>query len=281
MTTLLSRRPWRRISPVSLYWRRRTRMTAFRAAPLRIVERRTSPVTRLSVHQHFHHASHSRLVFSPAALTTVFSTTPVGASHPGVTNRILVKRLLEARPLDATSAAPSRILPTAATTGLRPAPGSGDRPIAAGASSERGRPARRSTRRHRIQIVETERLTHRLTTGRAQHETTRVSRTMQVRETRWRQGTDVVSLEWRKASPSPSADSALAPAPARSTAPPVPGHTPAEAARSTPAPITASPRREHPLPALTMDRSTLDRLADNVMQRIERRVRIERERRGL
>jgi hypothetical protein len=42
----------------------------------------------------------------------------------------------------------------------------------------------------------------------------------------------------------------------------------------------ASPRRDtSSAPAL--DGPAIDRLADNVMQRIERRIRIERERRGL
>ena len=43
---------------------------------------------------------------------------------------------------------------------------------------------------------------------------------------------------------------------------------------------TVSTARDHAAP-LALDPSAIDRLADNVMQRIDRRIRIERERRGL
>jgi hypothetical protein len=36
-----------------------------------------------------------------------------------------------------------------------------------------------------------------------------------------------------------------------------------------------------PTPAFSLDGTAIDRLADDVMQRIERRLRIERERRGM
>ena len=42
----------------------------------------------------------------------------------------------------------------------------------------------------------------------------------------------------------------------------------------------ASAPRERAVP-LALDPATIDRLADNVMQRIDRRIRVERERRGL
>jgi hypothetical protein len=275
MTTLLSLRPWRQISPLSLYWRRRRRMTAFTPAPLRIVELRTCPVTRLSVHQHFHHASHSRLVLSPTHSSV--TTTPATASRTGVTERIVVKRLLEARPLDAPNGSPSpRAVPAVATAVAHSARGS-SRPVTTHGQHDGRRPSMRRSRLHRIRTLESERLT----TDRTRHDTTRVARTMQLRETRWRQGIDVVRLEWRKATQSPPRQEDAVAAAARGAAPAASARTSPESVASTPARPTHLPRRDSAPPLLTMDRSTLDRLADTVMQRIERRVRIERERRGL
>ena len=276
MTTLLSRRPWRQISPISLYWRRRRRMTAFTAAPLRIVELRTSPVTRLSVYQHFHHASHSRQVFSPTHSSMSVSTTHVAAPHPGVTERILVKRLLEARPLDATNSAPAPASQAVRPTVVRPVSSRSHMPAAPRATGDgRSLPSSR-TQLHRIRSVETQQVT----TNRTRHEMTRVAQTTQVRDTRWK-GLDVVRLEWRKASHSPPRHEDSGAAVARGGASAAPARTSVDSVASTPVPAIHAPRREAAQPVLAMDRSTLDRLTDNVMQRIERRVRIERERRGL
>ena len=66
----------------------------------------------------------------------------------------------------------------------------------------------------------------------------------------------------------PPADRAVPRVPATAMQPEAPVPPKVNAARDKAAP-------------LTLDPSTIDRLADNVMQRIDRRVRIERERRGL
>ena len=258
-----------------MYWRRRRR-TVFAAVPLRTVELRTSPVTRLSVHQHFHHASHSRLVLSPSYSTVSSSTTHVSAPRITIADRIVVKRLLEARPVDTTNQASS----PASVTGVSrvvPPESSRSHTVVASSADDGRQPAMSRSRLHRIHTVETQHLT----TSRTRHDTTRVSRTSQVRETRWRQGIDVVRLDWRKTSQSPAHQGESAAVTGRSAATPVQTRTLVEAGTSTPALATPAPRRDGTAPVLTMDRSTLDRLADNVMQRIERRVRIERERRGL
>jgi hypothetical protein len=251
-------------------------MTALTAAPVRVVELRTSPITRLSVHQHVHHPSHTRLLVSRSSSTLSFHTTHVAAPQPGVAERIVVKRLQEARPLDPTHRALSPAHPAPPTTMPRPASSrSGALPVAARATDNDRQPPMGRSRRHRVRIVETERRS----TTRTRHDTTHSARTMQVRETRWRQGLDAVRLEWRKTAPLHQAHATTAmgsnPSPAS------PARTPVAIGSSTPAATTHAPRPDRTSPVLTMDRSTLDRLADNVMQRIERRVRIERERRGL
>jgi hypothetical protein len=251
---------------------------AFTAAPLRVVELRTSSITQRSVHQHVHHTSHSRTVFSPTHSSVSFSTTHVTAPHTGVTERILVKRMLEARPLGAANRTTTPVPLAMQQTTPRPA-SSGSHRSAAPRAIHKGRgQGMSSTRLHGIRTTEAQHVTTNLT----RRETTHVARTTQVRDTRWRHATDAMPLEWRRKAPqSPPRQEDSVAVMARSAAPGGSARTPAESAASTPAPETHAARRDHTAPALTMDRSTLERLADNVMQRIERRVRIERERRGL
>jgi len=90
-----------------------------------------------------------------------------------------------------------------------------------------------------------------------------------------------VAMDWRAPQPRavshvPAAAIVAAPASDRGFArvqpTPVPPDAPAE-------PKVSAPRDK--AGPLALDPSTIDRLADNVMQRIDRRFRIERERRGL
>lgn len=85
-------------------------------------------------------------------------------------------------------------------------------------------------------------------------------------------------LTWREAAPIP-----LHYATPRATAPAVHlEHTaPMPPAPSVKSPTPASGQSARPAPAPVLDRAATDRLADEVIRRIERRVRIERERRGI
>ena len=69
---------------------------------------------------------------------------------------------------------------------------------------------------------------------------------------------------------------AIAAAPADRAVPRVPAP-----AMQPEAPVPPKVNARDKAAPLTLDSSTIDRLADSVMQRIDRRVRIERERRGL
>jgi hypothetical protein len=88
-------------------------------------------------------------------------------------------------------------------------------------------------------------------------------------------------MDWRapqaRAVSHPSA-AAVAPAPAADRA--LPRVPPPPAQPDAPAQPDVRAPRDKAAP-LALDPSTIDRLADNVMQRIDRRIRIERERRGL
>jgi len=90
-----------------------------------------------------------------------------------------------------------------------------------------------------------------------------------------------VAMDWRapqaRAVSHPSA-AAVAPAPAADRA--LPRVPPPPAQPDAPAQPDVRAPRDKAAP-LALDPSTIDRLADNVMQRIDRRIRIERERRGL
>jgi hypothetical protein len=91
-----------------------------------------------------------------------------------------------------------------------------------------------------------------------------------------------VALEWRAVQPRPvTQQPSTVKRPAAAAEQPVAPRlqaaaVPAEGAQE---PRTGVPRERSS--AVALDASTIDRLADNVMQRIDRRIRIERERRGL
>jgi hypothetical protein len=297
MTTLLERRMRWPMPRVALYWRRRraartavtNRIVHVRTARTtvtnRIVHVRTAQVSRVSVHQHVLRVRHSPVGPSPAAAAT---TTVVRVAAPSrVSERIVVRRLLEVRPLDARPpAAPqaqgpaARVLhsaaPAAALTG--PAANAAADPPRGVVSPDAGRRERTADLR-RERTVET----RHVLTERARQELNQVTRTERAAD-RWvRQRVEAVRLEWRTTPPSPgtrAGHSASAPPPAGDRSRPAAASAPPATAA---APAIAAAGRGGPPPASApaLDRAALDRLADDVLQRIERRVRIERERRGL
>ena len=124
-----------------------------------------------------------------------------------------------------------------------------------------------------------------VTMHRLKQERTELTRSTQLLDTHLRHERRELQLDWRKPAAAPAGGST--PRIIRDVAAVDAGRSSTRTNASAPAatvpaaPITQAERRESAAPSPVFDRATLDRLAENVLQRIERHVRIERERRGL
>jgi hypothetical protein len=306
---------WRLLPAVSLYWRRRRAALRSLLRVARITETRVAtPVTALSVHQHFHRPPRIVRVHLPASLQAVSR----------VTERLLRERWRGARPLDDAPVSvlaprpetvvgsepraprahrvpdsPQQMAPPRRSDRL--ASGAGDmsrsvRPLTArgqavrrtdpaGASPAESPAAPRVHARpvgqpvHGVTMVA--RRPPMTTPALRTHRSRMVAAPVDVPAAPERPGTRQVAavpLDWR--TPPPSALERARPGASKG----VNADSSAASSRSpgvsTPSAHGSTGARDNTASAL-LDASVVDRLADTVIQRIERRVRIERERRGL
>lgn len=277
--------------PLSLYWRRRQRplRTAYRppGAPL-TVSSPTAPaattLTLVSIQHHFHQPRHTTWLSRTSAASRWLPQPTV--MLPRVSERIVVKRVIEARPIDGVAAMPAALhlmleTPqasrpvTAARARLSPAPSAPTAPFPMNPSPRA--PARVSARAAARDTEVTR--TRQLLMERTRTETNELTRTVRTRRERV---TDLVRLEWRRHQATRGADAAATPAAPTSGSRGPSASVPQTIGTSAPAIERSTSTQSRVAPAsLAVDPATVDRLADTVIRRIERRVRIERERRGL
>jgi hypothetical protein len=291
-----ARANWAR--PLALYWRRRRglrRSSARSAAP-------PAPATSIvAIHQHFLDAR--RTVMISAAAAAPVPTAPVNpVSRFSVVERIVTRRLIEARPLDAEvpiatlerlavvdtrlaasprATAPPQVARAAALAraGVAPTPslaGLTQTSAAARIPERVGRQRRKMPRSRLLPQRQPSRRSATATFAAATASTPRLSPLPR------RTVLDEVPMAWRRTPPAAAAVASAAPAQIaeqRSTQAVVrpsvtdAGPEPSLTRKMSPGPAVA--------PNVAFDAPTMERLADNVLRRIERRVRIERERRGL
>jgi hypothetical protein len=279
--------------PLSLYWRRRRRplRMAHRPAlpsttPAPMVGAAPAPVpTFVSIQRHIHRPRHMTRLLSRCSTVTWRLAQPA-AALPRVSQRVIVKRIIEARPIDGPEALPAALQPMfdAPRVARLPEMTGGrlfraSRPTAAPYPMTGATTAgpRASTR----ELAQSTELTHtrRLLLERSRADVTELARTIR---TRREQTTDLVRLDWRRTPVKHGNDAT----PLQTARAPLPSATSATALPTVAATVptherTASAGSRVATASVAVDPATVDRLADTVIQRIERRVRIERERRGL
>lgn len=307
---------WRLLPSLSLYWRRRRAAPRSIVRVVRAIEARmASPVTALSVHQHIHRAPRIVRARPPVSLQAV-----VRITERLVRNRWLGARPLDgaaaaalAHRAESVAAAGSRAAISPGAPEFQPQtarPGRSVRTTAGAAeasqalrrlatrvvsvpraelaeASPSGRPG--ASRDHARRMDEPARdappaaRRHLMTTPlMGTPGARRAAGPLDVAPESGRSGTRQVTevpLSWRTPAPAVASPRARPAASTTAHADPLaaPPRPPDGAASSAPG---QSPARDITAAAM-LDAGVVDRLADTVIQRIERRLRIERERRGL
>lgn len=305
--------PW--LAPqVSLYWRRR-RMAFRAAAPKRppAATPRSSPATtNVTIHHHRHEATRlvERAGFPPSVTFVTRLTRTVNTLVTLLRDRVTVREvaarlagaamLPERRPLPLAPAARPSADPARrpVAKSLRPFRIEDDASFSVPAAFRRRGVLQRSagdgvpaemTMRPRLRPVRTI-AAHpepRLAAAARAAGAARIARGATGRPpdaaaatATGRAATAAVPMEWRTAA-AKQADAPRARAAARPSIVEAAAPMPQPAVSPAPATAPAASRPRETAGALPLDASVIDRLAETVMQRIDRRIRIERERRGV
>lgn len=305
---------WRLLPSVSLYWRRRRAALRSILRVARVTETHVAaPATALSVHQHFHQPPRIVRVHLPASLQAVSRVT-----ERLLRERWRGARPLDDAPASVIAPRTGTVVePAPRAAGANPAPDSPPQ-MAQPRRSARltasavamSRPVRPLTARsHGVRGTEPAGAlpagsppsgVHARQIGEPAHAVTMVARrrpmtTPVLRTHRTRMATAPVDvapgserrgarqmaapMDWRTPPPTSAPERAR-----RGASPGINADSPATSSWSpgvsTPSVHGSTSARDNTAAGL-LDASAVDRLADTVIQRIERRVRIERERRGL